>query len=301
MEKTLLSISGPTGIGKTSWAIGLARHFQTEILSSDSRQFYREMRIGTAVPDASELRAAPHHFIGHRSIHQPYSVGDFQEDALDLLRTLFSKHDILILVGGSGLYTDAVTQGLDAFPPVAEGVRKALMARYEANGLEGLQAELQQRDPDYYREVDLQNPHRVIRALEVCLSSGKPFSSFRGKRTPPDFFRHIPLGVTGPREVIYDRIEARVDAMMEAGLLEEARGLFPYRHLPALQTVGYQELFGYMEGKWDLETAINEIKKNTRRYAKRQLTWLRKSGDILWIEYDAPLEEGISEVEIALK
>ncbi|WP_088341332.1 tRNA (adenosine(37)-N6)-dimethylallyltransferase MiaA [Robiginitalea sediminis] len=301
MEKTLLSISGPTGIGKTSWAIGLARHFRTEILSSDSRQFYREMRIGTAVPDASELRAAPHHFIGHRSIHQPYSVGDFQYDALALLRTLFSKHDILILVGGSGLYTDAVTQGLDAFPPVAEGVREALMARYEANGLEGLQAELQQRDPDYYREVDLQNPHRVIRALEVCLSSGKPFSSFRGKSTPPDFFRHIPLGVTGPREVIYHRIEARVDAMMEAGLLEEARGLFPYRHLPALQTVGYQELFGYMEGKWDLETAINEIKKNTRRYAKRQLTWLRKSGDILWIEYDAPLEEGISEVEIALK
>lgn len=287
MKPVLVSISGPTGIGKTAWAIRLAQHFQTEILSSDSRQFYAEMTIGTAVPSPQELRAAPHHFIQHRSIHEPYSVGTYRSDALQRLRELFQRYSVVILVGGSGLYTDAITKGLDQFPEVAPQLREDLIRQWKVSGLASLQELLKAKDPVYYEQVDLQNPHRLIRALEVCLGSGKPFSSFLGNRTPPDFFTHIPIGIQAPREVIYKRIELRVDAMMKAGLLEEARILFPHRHLNALQTVGYQELFAFLEGKTDLETAVAEIKKNTRRFAKRQSTWLRKDPQLHWIPYNA--------------
>lgn len=301
MKPVLLSISGPTAIGKTAWAIRLARHFGTEILSADSRQFYREMRIGTAVPEPGELLAAPHHFIQHLSIHDPYSVGDYARDALACLRHGFRNHPLMILVGGSGLYTDAVTKGLDAFPEVAPGVREELTRLWETQGLEALQNLLAEKDPVYHAQVDLQNPHRLIRALEVCLSGDLPYSGYRGKATPPDFFHHLPLALEAPREMIYRRIEARVDAMMAAGLLEEARKLYPMRHLNALQTVGYQELFRHLEGEYDLDTAVAEVKKNTRRFAKRQLTWLRRDANALWVPYDADPEAVIGAIQSRLE
>lgn len=291
MKKLLLTICGPTGIGKTAWAIRLARHYRTEILSADSRQFYGEMQIGTATPTPAELQLAKHHFIGHRSIHDHYTVGDFREEALALMQHLYQKYDMLIMVGGSGLYLDAVTRGLDAFPEVKPEVRRELTALFEKEGLQPLQQLLAERDPEYFREVDLQNPHRLIRALEVCLGSGQPYSSFRGNQHPPDFFTHIPLGITAPRELVYRRIEARVDQMMQEGLLEEARALYPFRHLNALQTVGYQELFRHFDGECDLATAVSEIKKNTRRFAKRQGTWFRRNPDMHWIDHNAPFHE----------
>lgn len=297
MNKYLISISGATGIGKTQWAIGLARHFQTEILSADSRQFYREMRIGTAVPSIEELKAVPHHFIQHTSIHKSYTVGDYQKDALELILEKFQAHDYLILVGGSGLFLDAVTQGLDDFPPVAAGVRDLLEKKYAQGGIQALQELLFQLDPEYHKIVDLENPRRLIRALEICISSGRPYSSYLGKRSPPKGFVHIPLGIEAPRTIIYKRIEARVDAMMQEGLLDEVASLLPYRDLNALQTVGYQELFSYLDGETDLETAVALIKRNTRRFAKRQLTWYRKNAEILWIPHEAPLETGVHMIE----
>lgn len=297
MKNYVVSISGPTAIGKTDWAIRLARHYQTEILSFDSRQFYREMRIGTAVPSPEELRAVPHHFIQHKSIHEPYSVGDYRRDALQRIRELFQSHSLVILAGGSGLYLDAVTRGLDEFPEVDPGIREELTLVYEKSGVTPLQKLLAERDPEYHARVDLNNPHRLIRALEICLGTGRPFSSFTGKRTPPDFFTHIPLGLRAEREVVYRRINTRVVRMMETGLLEEARELYPYRHLTALQTVGYQELFAYFDGTWDLDTAVNEIAKNTRRFAKRQGTWLRRNPDIHWIPYNAPTEVAVRYID----
>jgi tRNA dimethylallyltransferase len=297
MKNYVVSVSGPTGIGKTAWAIRLARHYKTDILSVDSRQFYREMRIGTAVPTPEELQSAPHHFIQHRSIHESYSVGDFRREALERIRELFRHHRLLILVGGSGLYLDAVTRGLDEFPKVAPHIRKDLISAYEKGGISSLQELLAEKDPEYHARVDLNNPHRLIRALEICLGTGKPYSSFIGNRKAPDFFTHIPLGLQAEREVVYERIEARVEQMMEAGLLEEARDLYPHRDLSALQTVGYQELFAYFEGNLDLATAVREIAKNTRRFAKRQGTWLRRNPDIHWIPYDAPTEEAIRYID----
>jgi tRNA dimethylallyltransferase len=293
MKNFIVSISGPTGIGKTAWAIRLARHYKTEILSVDSRQFYQEMRIGTAVPTPEELQAVPHHFIQHKSIHEPYSVGDFRREALERIRELFRHHRLVILAGGSGLYLDAVTKGLDEFPAVDPGIREKLIRDFEKAGITHLQKVLAEKDPEYHARVDLSNPHRLIRALEICLGTGKPYSSFLGNRKTPDFFTHIPLGLKAPREVVYERINARVEQMMEAGLLEEARALFPYRDLSALQTVGYQELFAFFEGTMDLDTAVSEIAKNTRRFAKRQGTWLRRDPDIHWIPYDAPTAEAI--------
>ena len=287
MNRYLVSISGPTAVGKTDWAIRLARHYRTEILSADSRQFYREMQIGTAVPSAEELRAVSHHFIQHLSIAADYSVGDFRRDALKLLRDLFRRHSLIIMVGGSGLYMDAVTRGLDEFPEVAPEIREGLIEKWKGEGIGALQELLAKADPDYHARVDLNNPQRLIRALEVCLGSGQPYSSFLGRRRPPDFFTHIPLGIQAPRQVVYQRIDARVDQMMEAGLLEEVRRLLPYRDTNALQTVGYRELFAFLEGHWDLETAVSEIKKNTRRFAKRQQTWLRKNPEIHWVPREA--------------
>lgn len=301
MENTLLSISGQTAIGKTRWAIRLARRYQTEILSSDSRQFYREMPIGTAQPSAEELRQAPHHFIGHLSVQDHYSVGDFRQDALEKLKALFKIHPVVIMVGGSGLYLEAVTRGLDEFPDIPPAIRSDLQQMLEAEGIHALQDLLREKDPVYYEEVDLKNPRRLLRALEVSLVAGKPYSSFRGKRKPPGFFRHLPLGIQAPREVVYTRIGERVERMMAEGLLEEARALYPMRRLPALQTVGYQELFACMEGRWDLETAVEEIKKNTRRFAKRQGTWLRKQPDITWIAYQQNPGEAFERIDAQLK
>lgn len=290
-KPVLVCIVGPTAIGKTRMAIALAKAFNTEIISADSRQFFKEMRIGTAVPTIKELQAAPHHFIQHISIHEHYSVGAFEREAMDLLKKLFEKHGIVIMVGGSGLYVDAISKGLDSFPKVKPGIRNELNREFEEHGIEPLQKELQKRDPDYYQEVDLQNPQRVIRALEVCRSSGSPFSSFRNTASNPRFFTTIYIGLDASRELIYERINHRVDLMMEEGLLEEAKNLFPNRDLNALQTVGYKELFAHLEGQCSLEEAVAEIKKNTRRFAKRQGTWFRKNQEITWFPYDAETEE----------
>jgi len=288
-EKILIVVIGPTGIGKTSLAIKLAKHFQTSIISADSRQFYKEMSIGTAVPNKEELTAVPHYFIQHKSILDVYTVGDFEREALEVLQDLFKTTDIVLMAGGSGLYIDAVVQGLDAFPPVDEELRKKLTTELEESGLAGLQAQLKELDPLYWEKVDLFNPQRVIRALEVCLSSGKPYSSFLNKNKSTRNFKTITLGITAPRSVVYDRINTRVDTMMKEGLLNEVKGLTAYAHLNALQTVGYKELFRHLKGDCSLDDAVEEIKKNTRRFAKRQGTWFRKNQNITWVDYDLPI------------
>ena len=287
-KKHLIVVAGPTAIGKTSLGIELAQKFSAEIISADSRQFYKEMRIGTAVPSEAELQAAQHHFIQHISIEEDYSVGDFERDALQKLQELFLKHDVVIMVGGSGLYIDAVIKGLDHFPEVDPTIRIDLKQELEDRGLEALQEELKTRDPGYYSEVDLQNPHRVIRALEICRGTGKPYSAFRKKSTKNRFFDTLYVGLSAEREVVYDRINRRVDIMMQQGLLEEVEQLFPRRDLNALNTVGYKELFKYLNKEWDLETAVSEIKKNTRRFAKRQYTWFRKNEQINWFDISTP-------------
>lgn len=296
-NKFLIVVVGPTAIGKTSLSIALARKFNTEILSADSRQFFKEMSIGTAAPTQMELARAPHHFIHQLSIEDNYSVGDFEKDALKTLDELFDSHREVIMVGGSGLYVDAVTKGLDHFPDVDPRIRENLNLQLEEEGIANLQNELQKLDPEYYAEADIQNPHRVIRALEICKGTGKPYSSFRKKENAYRSFEIIYVGLTAEREKVYDRINRRVDLMMEAGLVEEARNLYPQRDLNALNTVGYKEIFRYLEGDLSLEKAIEEIKKNTRRFAKRQFTWFKKNPDIQWFDYTAPPEKIIAFLE----
>ena len=287
----LINIVGPTAIGKTSLAIQLANKFNTEIISADSRQFYKEMSVGTAVPSAEELQAAKHHFIQHISIEDNYNVGDFESDAIKKLDELFKNNKIVIMVGGSGLYTKSVLEGLDYFPEVSLEIRQELNLKLEKEGLDSLQQQLHKLDPDYYKIVDLENPHRVIRALEVCISSGKPYSYYLNQPKKKRNFTAISIGLSAEREIIYDRINRRVDLMITEGLMDEAKALFPKRELNALNTVGYKELFSYLEGKDSLETAVSEIKKNTRRFAKRQLTWFRKDQEINWFDYKTPVEE----------
>ncbi|MEZ4808765.1 MAG: tRNA (adenosine(37)-N6)-dimethylallyltransferase MiaA [Allomuricauda sp.] len=300
-SKTLIAVVGPTAIGKTSLGILLAKYFKTEILSADSRQFFKEMEIGTAVPSKEELQKVRHHFIQHKNIFEPYSVGDFEKEALQLLDVLFENKDVVIMVGGSGLYVDAVVQGLDDFPEVDPKIRKALNSKLKEGGLESLQKELQEWDPEYYKIVDVENPHRLIRALEVSITAQKPYSSFLNQKKTKRPFRHLYVGIEASRETIYERINTRVDLMMETGLLEEARRLHPHKNLNALQTVGYKELFEYLDGLSSLEEAISEIKKNTRRFAKRQLTWLRKNKNILWVDYDERPEEILNKVKERIK
>lgn len=297
-NKTLISVVGPTAIGKTSLAISLAKHFNTEIVSADSRQFFKEMSIGTAVPSTEELEAASHHFIQHKSIFEPYSVGDFERDALQRLTLLFQKNDIVIMVGGSGLYVDAVTKGLDKFPETDESIRTNLNKQFQAEGIEALKTQLKTLDPDYYKKVDTANPHRLIRALEVCISSGKPYSSFLNQEKPERPFKTFTVGITADREIIYNRINQRVDLMMESGLLEEVKSLENHKNLNALQTVGYKELFNYLNKEWILEFSISEIKKNTRRFAKRQLTWFKKNKETLWIPYN---QSATKTIQVILK
>ena len=301
MPKTLIAVVGPTAIGKTSLAISLAKHLDTEIFSADSRQFFKEMKIGTAVPSSLELEAAKHHFIQHISIFQQYSVGDFEKEALKALAAFFEKRDIAILVGGSGLYVDAILYGLDDFPEVRPEVREELNTILEKEGISVLQEQLKLLDAQYYQQVDLENPHRLIRALEICISTGKPYSSFLDSKKKPRGFRSILVGLQGEREIIYQRINQRVDQMFQNGLLEEARTLYPHKHLNALNTVGYKELFEFFEGKISLENATEEIKKNTRRFAKRQLTWYRKNEDVLWLDHNMTEKERITAVEAQIK
>lgn len=297
MKKILISVVGPTAIGKTKLAIAVAQHFKTDILSADSRQFYKEMRIGTAVPSEEELQSAPHHFIQHKSIQESYSVGDFEKDAVQLLDALFKKTDIIILVGGSGLYVDAVTKGLDNFPKIDPEIRTRLNSELQEQGIAYLQEQLKTLDASYYSQVDLENPHRLIRALEVCIGSGKPYSSFIRQEKPKKPFDVCTVGITTDREVIYDCINQRVDIMIEAGLLEEAKSVYKHKELNALQTVGYKELFKHFDGEWELDFAISEIKKNTRRFAKRQLTWFRKNEDALWVDFEENISEIVKKIE----
>ena len=283
-KKKLLTIIGPTAIGKTSLAINLALYFGTEIISCDSRQFFKEMSIGTAVPSAEELAQAKHHFIQHKSIFEPYSVGDFERNAITLLTELFQRNDVVIMVGGSGLYADAVLYGLDDFPEVSTEIRNELNTHYQVQGIAYLQTKLKDLDPIQYERMDIQNPQRMLRALEVCIASGKPYSSFLNKKKILRDFTNLTIGLTAEREVVYERINRRVELMLEDGLLIEAQRLFPYKELNALQTVGYRELFDFLEGKTSLDFAVEEIKKNTRHFAKRQYTWFHKNKDIHWFE-----------------
>ena len=293
----LINIVGTTAIGKTALAIALAQHFDTEILSCDSRQFYKEMCIGTAVPSPEELAAATHHFIQHKSIFDSYSVGDFEREATAFLSDYFRKKNIIIMVGGSGLYNDAILKGLDDFPPTGEGVREQLNLLYKEEGITALQQQLQELDPLYYQKVDLQNPQRMIRALEVCLSAGQPYSYYLQQKTTQRDFVPISIGLTAEREVIYERINQRMEVMLRIGLLQEIERLLPYRHLNALQTVGYREFFDFWDGQTSLSEAIESAKMNTRRFAKRQLTWFKKATDIQWFDYKENRENIINHIE----
>ncbi|MEZ5014863.1 MAG: tRNA (adenosine(37)-N6)-dimethylallyltransferase MiaA [Chitinophagales bacterium] len=276
--KYCIVICGPTATGKTETAISLAQHFDTEILSADARQFYREMHIGTAKPTQAQLQKVKHHFIDHISIHNPWDAGTFAHEALSLLSNIFIKKDVAILCGGSGLFIKALTEGFDIIPDVSEEIRNKVKSMYLENGLPFLQRMLEEKDPEYYKTVDRQNPHRLMRALEVCLQTYKPYSYFRKQEPEERPFRSIYICLDIPREKLYGIIDARVDAMIADGLVEEARALLPFRKEIALQTVGYSELFEHFDGNCDLNTAIEKIKQHTRNYAKRQMTWFRSAG-----------------------
>jgi tRNA dimethylallyltransferase len=297
MPETLISIVGPTAIGKTALSIKLANYFSTDIISADSRQFFREMQIGTAAPTQEELDSANHHFIHHKSINESYNVGAFEKEALQLLDTLFKNKDVVIMVGGSGLYADAVVKGLDDFPEIDSNIRETLNKQLASEGLESLQEQLKVLDIQSYNTIAIDNPHRVIRALEICIGTGQPYSSFLNKEKSQRPFNTIGIGLTADRAIIYDRINQRVDQMMANGLLDEVKQLQSKQHLNALNTVGYSELFKYLNGEWTLEFAISEIKKNSRRFAKRQLTWFKKDPNITWFEFSDTLAHIIQHIE----
>lgn len=284
LSKTLIVIVGPTAIGKTALAINVAQHLNTEIISADSRQFFAEMEIGTAKPSKEELQAAPHHFIGSHHIQNLFSTGDFETQAISLLGTLFLKKNEVVMVGGSGLYVNAIVNGLDDLPETDLSIRAALNERFQAEGLDGIKVELAALDPEYFAVVDQFNTQRVIRGLEFVLSTGKKLSTFQlsSKKTRP--FKMIKIGLNKDRQALYAQINARVDQMMAFGLLDEVRSLMPFREVNALKTVGYTELFDYLDGNCSLEEAVDRIKQNTRRFAKRQLTWFRKDQEIVWFE-----------------
>lgn len=293
---SLIVIAGPTASGKTAAAIEVARHFDTVVVSADSRQFYREMSIGTAKPNAEELAAAKHYFIDTLSIAENYTAGDYEKQCLDLLKELFKTHPVVLLAGGSGLFIKAVCEGFDEFPDVDPQIRERLNSELEANGIAYLQEKLKTADTDYYAQVDIGNPQRVIRALEIFESTGKPYSTFRKSTINKRPFRILKFGLDMPREALYNRINQRVDIMVKQGLIDEVKSLLPYRHLNALNTVGYSELFDYFDGKADLNSALELVKQNTRRFAKRQMTWFRKDKDILWVDARNAAKDIISNI-----
>ncbi|MCL4146843.1 UNVERIFIED_CONTAM: hypothetical protein GTU68_063778 [Idotea baltica] len=285
MKNTLITIVGPTAIGKTALSLQLANHFKSDIISCDSRQFYKEMTIGTAVPTIDEQNAAKHHFIQNRSIFEDYNVGQFERDALTKLNDLFLENPIQIMVGGSGLYVDAVLKG------------KKLTIELEEKGIESLQKKLQKLDIETYNTIALENPHRIMRALEICIGTGKTYAEFKNKPKKKRNFKSMKIGLTADREIIYDRINKRVDLMVENGLIEEAQKLLQHKNLNALQTVGYRELFSYFNNDFTKEFAISEIKKNTRRFAKRQTTWFKRDEKTLWFDYKTDIKKIIAEIE----
>ncbi|WP_126652255.1 tRNA (adenosine(37)-N6)-dimethylallyltransferase MiaA [Chryseobacterium aureum] len=283
-KKNLISVVGPTGIGKTRLAIDLAKHFNTEIISCDSRQFFKEMKIGTAAPSEEELAAAPHHFIGNLSVEDYYSIGQYEEDALQKLNELFIAHDTVILVGGSMMYEKAVIEGLHDLPEANPKNQEKLQIIMEQEGIEKLQEILQELDPEYFSVVDIHNHRRLLRAIDIIWQTDKKYSEHISVSQHGRDFKVIRIGIEAPREELYDRINRRVDIMMEKGLLDEVKSLEKFKELTALNTVGYAELFKYFDGEWDLDFAVSEIKKNSRRYAKRQLTWYRKADDIRYLQ-----------------
>jgi tRNA dimethylallyltransferase len=282
MLKSLLILLGPTGVGKTDLSIDLASYYQTEIISCDSRQIYKEMNIGTAVPDLQILESVPHHFVGSHSIHDYYNASKFEVEVLQKLEMLFQKNDVVLMTGGSMLYIDALCKGIDDLPEVDEEIRRSLMQRMETEGIESLRNELRFYDPVYYDEVDLRNPKRILHALEICLMTGSPYSSFRTNQHRERPFNIIKIGINRDRGVLYNRINQRVDQMFEKGLEEEARSLYSFRHLNSLNTVGYRELFDCLDGKMSVEEAKEKIKANSRKYARKQLTWFRRDTEIQW-------------------
>ncbi len=299
----LITIIGPTAIGKTSLSIALAQHFDCEIVSCDSRQFFKEMRIGTAVPSEEELALATHHFIQNKSIFEKFTVGDFEKEAIAKLDELFLKNNIQIMVGGSGLYMDAIIKGFDDFPDIDNSIREKINTDFKQLGIDYLKNKLKGLDAGYYQQLKLenpqtlQNPQRMKRFVEVCLGTGKPYSSFLNQKKNQRSFTPIIIGLEADREIIYDRINQRVDSMIKEGLVKETEGLFPNKELNALQTVGYRELFDYFEGKSSLEYAIEEIKKNTRRFSKRQLTWFKRAENVKWFDFKSKKESIIDHIK----
>ncbi len=307
MNNYLITIIGPTAIGKTALSIKLAQHFNCDIISCDSRQFFKEMKIGTAVPNDEELAAAKHHFIQNKSIFENYSVGDFEVEALQKLNELFKTNNVQIMVGGSGLYVDAVLKGFDEFPDIDASIREEINSKYDDLGIEYLQSTLKELDFEYYQKLEnenpqtLVNPQRMKRFVEVCIGTGKPYSTFLGKRSVKRDFIPIIIGLQADREIMYNRINQRVDIMLQEGLLDEVQQLYQHKNLNALQTVGYRELFDYLDGKVEdsrlLENAIEEIKKNTRRFAKRQITWFKRTENVNWFDFKTNSEEIIKTIE----
>ena len=282
----LLVLLGPTGVGKTSISLRLANHFKAPVISSDSRQLYKELRIGTAAPTPEELEQAKHYFVGTHSIFDVYNAGQYEQDVLSLLDKLFKQHRVVILSGGSMMYIDAVCDGLDDIPSVNEETRKYWQDVYQEKGLAFIQQELKSLDPVHAAQVDMQNYKRVLHALEICSITGRPYSELRTGTKKERDFKVLKIGLNRPRPELYERINQRVEVMMQEGLLEEARQYFPYKHLNALNTVGYKELYDYMDGKCSLEEAVQKIKQDSRRYAKRQLTWFNRDQDIHWFHPD---------------
>ena len=295
-KKTLLTIVGPTAIGKTDLSIAFAKAYQTAIISCDSRQCYKEMNIGTAAPTLEEQAAATHYFIQDRSIHNPMSAGDFEKEALTILNHLFEENDVVIMVGGSALFEKAVTHGLDDFPDVPDSILDELENQLKEKGISSLQQELIKVDPEYANQVDMHNSRRLLRALSLYRASGKTMQELRSGNEQERNFQTIKIGLEAPRETLYDRINQRVDLMIDNGLIEEAKSLLPFKELTALQTVGYQELFPYFENKIDLDEAIRLIKRNSRRFAKRQMTWYRKDNQVHWFNYSTRHTEIVQRV-----
>lgn len=286
MEKTLIVITGPTAVGKTALCLDVAKHFHIPIINADSRQIFRELKIGTAPPTEAQMQQVHHDFVGILGLDDYYSASLFEQQVLELLGRQFLSSDYALMAGGSMMYIDAVCDGIDDIPTIDDQTRTTMKQRLADEGLEALCEELRQRDPEYYEIVDRQNPRRVVHALEICLMTGKTYTSFRKREKRQRPFNIIKIGLNRPREELYERINRRVDQMMADGLLEEARALYPKRHLNALNTVGYKELFDYIDGRWPLEEAVERIKGNTRRYARKQLTWFKKDESIRWFHPD---------------
>lgn len=294
-------ILGPTGVGKTELSLRVAEHLGCPIVSCDSRQVFREIPIGTAAPTAAEQARVKHYFIGTRSLEDDYNAGQYERDAIALLEELFKEHEVVVMTGGSMLYADAVCKGLDDLPPVPSSIRAGVKREYEAKGLEWLQSEVRRLDPVYWEEVDQQNPARLVHCVELCLATGKPYSSLRTKEWKERSFRIVKIGLERDRAELYARIDERVKQMMADGLLEEAKAVYPQRGLTSLQTVGYKELFAHFDGEYDLDRAVELIQQNSRHYAKRQMTWFRRDAEIHWLQAKDAYEKNIDIIDDLLR